>query len=375
MPRPSKGARLWLRPSRRDSSGRVIEAARWIIKDGGRQHSTGCGAGNREEAERRLAAYIAEKYQPERRERSLHEIPVADVINIYLADVVPGQSRPEKGAERAERLIEFFGDDMLSDITGARCREYAAWRDGKGRTNKGTGGGARRDLEDLRAAIGHHHKEGLHRAVVRVVLPERGKARERWMTRDEAARLLWTCWRTREVQNGIVTKKRPLRHLCRFLIFGLYTGSRPGAIFSATWDRGPGRSWVDIENGVFHRHADGASETNKRQPTVKLAPRLAAHLRRWRRLDGGFGYVVRHDGERITTDVSTALHRASKLAGIDPVTAYVTRHSAGSWLVAKGIPTRKVADFLGTSEAMILKHYGHLSPTYQDEAALAIGKK
>ncbi|WP_400768753.1 hypothetical protein [Methylosinus sporium] len=71
-------------------------------------------------------------------------------------------------------------------------------------------------------------------------------------------------------------RQAPLRHLCRFLILGLYIGSRPGAILNATWDRGPGRSHVDIEYGVFHRQAEGKAETNKRQPSVKLSPRLKA---------------------------------------------------------------------------------------------------
>jgi integrase len=254
---------------------------------------------------------------------------------------------------------------MLDEITGARCREYAAWREGKGQSNKGTGGGARRDLEDLRSAINHHHKEGLHRAVVRIVLPEPGEARQRWLTRDEVARLLWTCWKTPEVQERQDTDKRPLRHLCRFLILGLYTGSRPGAVFNATWDRGPGRSWVDVDGGRFYRHAEGARETNKRQPTVKISPRLLPHLRRWKRLDGDRGHVVTHEGQPIKTSVKTALRRACKIAGIeDGVVAYTLRHSAASWLVARGVPTRKVADFLGTSEAMIIKHYGHLAPDY-----------
>ncbi|MFO1123982.1 MAG: hypothetical protein U1E25_00950 [Methylocystis sp.] len=124
------------------------------------------------------------------------------------------------------------------------------------------------------------------------MLPEKGKARQRWLTRDEAAKLLWTCWRTREVQEGVTTDKRPLRHLCRFLILGLYSGSRPGAILNATWDRGPGRSHIDIERGLFHRHAEGKAETTKRQPSVKLAPRLKAQLARWRRLDDERGHVV-----------------------------------------------------------------------------------
>jgi site-specific recombinase XerD len=55
--------------------------------------------------------------------------------------------------------------------------------------------------------------------------------------------------------------------------------------------------------------------------------------------------------------------------------AYTMRHSCASWLVAQGLATRLIAEFLGTSEAMILKHYGHLAPDYQEEAALAIGQK
>jgi integrase len=65
-----------------------------------------------------------------------------------------------------------------------------------------------------------------------------------------------------------------------------------------------------------------------------------------------------------------------RAAGIEgDVTGYTLRHTAASWLVARGLPTRLVADFLGTSDQMILSHYGHLAPDYQLAAALAIGSK
>jgi integrase len=364
MPRHARGPYLWLRPARQRASG--SDPALWIIRDAGHQRSTGFGVGERGEAERALADYIADKYTPARRERDIAEIPVADVINIYLADVAPNQARPEKAAERCGRLLEFFGERRLSEVTGANCRAYAEWR--------GSNGGARRDLQDLAAAIGHHAKEGLHRSVVRVALPPKGHARQRWLTRDEVARLLGTCWRNREVQEGKPTDKRPLRHLARLLLIGIYTGSRPGAILNASWRQGPGLSWVDTVNGVFHRHAEGVAATTKRQPTVKLSPRLLAHLRRWKRLDAGKGYVVSYHGAKVAS-VKTALHTACKLASVDAVTAYTLRHTAASWLVARGLPTRKVADFIGTGEQMILSHYGHLAPDYQDEAARAIGRK
>jgi len=57
MPARSKGARLWLRAAR-TQDGRH-ERAIWIICDGKHQQSTGCDAGDREKAERGLAAYIA----------------------------------------------------------------------------------------------------------------------------------------------------------------------------------------------------------------------------------------------------------------------------------------------------------------------------
>src|SRR5690242_18912909 len=127
MPRHARGPYLWLRPAReRDDKG--AERACWIIRDAGHQRSTGFGKGERSEAEAAFANYIAEKYAPERRERDIAEIPVADVISIYHADVAPSQARPEKAAERCGRLLDFFGERRLGEITGATCRAYAEWR-------------------------------------------------------------------------------------------------------------------------------------------------------------------------------------------------------------------------------------------------------
>src|SRR5690606_28312386 len=120
---------------------------------------------------------------------------------------------------RIERLNAWWGDKRLSEVNGQTCREYARER--------GSPGGARRDMEDLRAAINHHAKEGLHRGIVRVSLPEKGSPRQRWLTRSEAAKLLWAAWTYRETQTRhrgeatgrkLLTKRRPLRHVARFIV-------------------------------------------------------------------------------------------------------------------------------------------------------------
>ena len=97
MPRQGKGPRLYLRRARRDGTKRLTHKPHWVIRDGSREVSTGCGDGDREAAERLLAGYITRKYQPpRRRERDPATIPVADVINIYLDDKASSQSSAPK---------------------------------------------------------------------------------------------------------------------------------------------------------------------------------------------------------------------------------------------------------------------------------------
>lgn len=290
------------------------------------------------------------------------------MISVYLDDVAPRQANPKKAAERAGRLLEFWGSKALSAVSGASVREYVKWR--------GTDGGARRDLQDFQAAINYSHKEGLFREAVRIPLPPAGSPRTRWLTRSEVARLVWTCLTTREMQNGKPTKRRPLAHIARFILVGVYTGSRPGDILGLSWEPTTHRGRVDLNNGMIYRKPTEKRETKKRQPPVPISPPLLRLLHRWSIADGGIGPVVYHgdpDKPHIPVlSVKTALGRAVKLAGMDSnVTAYTLRHTTGSWLVQAGVSTRKVAEILGTSEQMIERHYGHLAPHHlRDEVAV-----
>src|ERR1700720_2222725 len=178
---------LYLRRPRSDNTG--SHAAVWIIKDRARQRSTGCLAHDIEGAERAFANYLAGKHARaarQARHRDPDEIPVADVLTLYLTDMVSRHSRPKETEGRVAALERFFGDKMLSDVTGETCRAYVAQRT--------TDAAARRELEDLRAAINYHRREGLHDKIVSVVLPDERPARERWLTRSEAARLIRSAW-------------------------------------------------------------------------------------------------------------------------------------------------------------------------------------
>jgi hypothetical protein len=295
------------------------------------------------------------------------------VIALYLGDVVeriPDAGQRRRAADRAARLLAHFGAAALDAVTGAACRDYAR---GRGQ------GGARRDLQDLSAAIQHSHREGLHREAIRVWLPPRGARRERFLTRPEIARLVWTCWRAREMQRRdrrdpaaprLPTAKRPWRHIARAVLFAYYTGSRPGDALRASFLDGPGRSFVDLERAVYHRLPRGKAATRKRQPPVRLGKRLLGHLARWRRSSVS-GYVVEWEGGPVAS-VKTGLKRALAAAGLPAdATLYTLRHSRATQLMRDGHEEWQVAGALGASPAMIRDHYGHHSPLFQERIANA----
>lgn len=380
MPRPSKGPRLYLRRARPGVGRKAV----WLIRDGYQDFSTGCVAGAAEHrppeaAQRALAEYIAKKYQPSRKTEDIDRIDIADVLSIYLADRGDEQADQVKFLGRISRLNSFWGGRKLSQVSTATCKEYVKFR--------GNSGGARRDLEDLRAAIRHHAAENLHRAVVNVWLPPKGNPRDRWLTRSEVARLLWICWRHREYQirhrgpakgQLLPTGKRPLRHLARFILIGIYTGTRAGAIASASPTRAEGRSFVDLGQGIFYRLALGRRATNKRQSPAPIPPRLLAHLRRWQRLGIAGAHFVEFNGKPVKS-VKTGFTSAVALAQLNGlgsnVVPHTLRHTAATWLMQRGVPAWEAAGYLGMSTEMIERVYGHHSPDHLRRAANAIAGK
>jgi integrase len=388
MPRPAKGVRLWLRKERRNKAGKLISAAAWYILDGSKHIATGCSASEIVRAETALSEYIAEKYQPVTVRRAIEEIDVADVLLIYLGHILPILRKREGLTEededkseairrfkgRIRRLNHWWGGKTLSEVTGESCRAYTAAR---------TRGGARRDLEDLSAAIGHHLEEGYHREEVKVVMPERGKPRDRWLTRSEAAKIIWACWRAREVQTvhrgpnkgeKIETDKRPLKHLARFILIGLRMGTRAGSIAASSPERKPGRSYVDLERGIHYRNPEGREKTNKRQTPAPIPPPLLAHMRRWVRRGIAKDYFVEWNGKPVKS-VKTGFKRAVKLAGIPHATPHSLRHTAATWMMQNGAPLWEAAGFLGMSEKTLRETYGHHHPDFMQGAVAAISGK
>jgi integrase len=311
-----------------------------VILDGPRFIRTGCAESDRVGADKELAAYIARKHEPPA--TSANPL-IGDIFIAYMKEHVAGTRTARNTLCHIQVLLRWWGDKSVSEINPANCKAFTATKPPLA---------ARRYLETLRAAVHHWHKyRGPLQAVPSIILPPKAEPRDRWMSRDEAARLLWAARRT--------------PHLARFILLGIYTGSRSAVLRNLEW------SWIDLERGIMARRAPGTAEAaNKRAPKVKLGRRILGHLRRWRRLDGGHTKcVVHYNGQRITSGLNHSFPAAVKAAGLEDVTPHIMRHSRATWLMQQGIPPFEAAGHLGMSVQTLVRVYGHHHPDFQKSAA------
>ena len=350
MPNPRQPARLYLkRPKGR--------AAFWLIIDGAKQRSTGCFENDVEGASKALATYIAETYRPNTAQRDLAAISCADVMMLYLTempDLELGAGTIATAKYHLKALEPFWGGKMLSEITGANCRKYVKERGMKPRT-------ALNELKTLQTSINHWHRQSPLVAVPQVTLPKVTDKRERVLERKEVAAMLWAC------------RKLKFNHVARFILIGVYTGTRHDAILKLRWGAALSGGHVDVERGILYRRGSGERETNKRRPPVQISGKYLRFMERWKKQDEKLGIfnVIHHRGQPITK-MKRAWASVVEVAGLGPdVTPHVLRHTCATWLLREGKTIWDVAGIIGADASTVEKIYGHHRKIEQDERKLA----
>jgi integrase len=281
------------------------------------------------------------------------------VLSLYALKVAPRHSRPKETIQRISELLKGFGFLTLAQIDGQACRDYA--------DKCSSDAAARRQLEELRAAINFHRREGKCSETVDVVLPPRRPGRERWLTRDEAARLIWSAWRYKEKQLGEETPRKTRQHVARFWLVALYTGTRSSAICEAQLHVPSGG--VHLAQGLFFRAAAGKKKTKKSAPPVPVPRRLLAHMRRWHA--NGQQYIVEFNGQPVKS-IRKASAAAVKAAGLGPeVTPHIARHTCATWLMQAGVDVWEAAGYLGMTVETLTTRYGHHHPKHLEGARKA----
>lgn len=388
--------------------------------------------------------------------RPAHEVSLAEVLSRYLeakrgtpdpvtGEIKGGISRHHELAQRVETLLLWWGERTLADVDTVTCKQYCASRVGtpwkaharKGLTRDGekrpddakpvrtgyskpaqarvvTEGGARRELEDLRAAVNTAIRDNLTRDTVHVTLPAKGEERDRWLTRGEAARLLLRAWRKREVQTirrgprageTYTMPRRPSRHTAKFILVALRTGSRSGPICGASFIRQAGKPWMELTTettmeeriesrvidgevferrvqvptikrvAIFHRKALGTKEAeNKRAPTVRMPDSLVAHLWRWHHVLGQT-YVVEWEGKPVASNKKAFANLVYEEGLGDAVVRHSLRHTAVTWGMQAGVDIWELSGYVGMTVEMIERRYGHHSSDHMEGAREALGRR
>lgn len=327
------------------------------------------------------------------------EILIADVLAAYARRRQENATATDDLARLGyaiDALLPHWGARTVADVTGTTCQDYVRDRRGEiaaGKTRKAAAawqraharaeaagrsapprprpvdpatvgaGTPRTELELLRAAI---HDAVAHRELtvgVHVLLPEKPEPRQDWLTRQQAARLLWAA-----------RKVKGARHyLPLFILTALYVGRRKEAILGLAFERTPVGGLVDLDAGLIDFEVAGRPRTRKRRGRVPIPRQLLAALRRRRARDPGNPWVFTRDrsdrlapGEapRPVGDPKKGFAAAVAAAGLDRVTPHTLRHTCATWMMQDGLNAYDVAEWLKMSYRTLIETYGHHHPDF-----------
>lgn len=365
MSRPRKPARLWQRPS----------TGEWIILDadipGGQRRTGVSGAGGQAAAEQKLAAYLAAKAPGRVGPGALSEIMIGEVLALYAAHKADDAKGAAALSYSIQALAEFWGGKTCDMIRGATCRAFVKHMetprevevvDTLGRRyrrqSRNSPQSCRRYLGVLQAALNFALREGAIVGAPLVTLPPAAAARDRWLTRDEVARLL----------------RASPPHLRRFILIALATGRRMRAILALRWTPviGEPGGHADVEAGVFRFLPRGEAETRKRRGACAMTRTIRAHAPRWQAAGGS--HVVMWRGEPCGT-IKATFEAACRRAGLSGVSPHTLKHTAVTWAFQKGMSIEDAADFFATSAATLERVYRQHSPHYQARAVEAMDRR
>ncbi|AHF03416.1 integrase [Marichromatium purpuratum 984] len=246
-----------------------------------------------------------------------------------------------------------FAGLMLDEITRSKLRALAAARSATNVSNATIN----RMLSVAHAILRRAERnwEWIDHAPTIPLLPEPQK-RIRWLTRDEADRLI---------------AELP-EHLADMARFSLSTGLRESNVTGLEW------SQVDLARRVAWIHADQAKA--RRAIGIPLNTDAVLVLRRWQGRHPRRVFVFRRtdpaDGEIKWMPVAKAgggaWRKALRRAGIENFRWHDLRHTWASWHVQGGTPLHVLQELGGWSDLGMVQKYAHLAPEHLAEYAAKI---
>lgn len=314
----------------------TIHRGKWAVTfaDGERRRRITTGTDHKPDAEP-IARAIWARLHAAQSER------VADLWPGYVRDRKADGARADRFQAHWTALAPTFGNRIGSTITREDCRAYHQARKAMGYSPSTI----KTDLELLRACLRWHY--GKEHAP-KLWMPPASKPRDHWLTKDQARALV----------DAATTP-----HIKLFVILGLATGARAGAILDLTWDR------VDFDQRTVDYRPTGRVQTNKRRTVVPMNERARDALKeahKARLTD----HVIEYGGKPIGS-VKKAIERLSARAGI-AFSPHVLRHTCAVWMAQDNVPMQMISQYLGhTSLRMTEQVYARYSPSFMRDASAA----
>jgi len=308
------------------------------------------GTTDRQEAERIEAKARIESHQ--RRKLGVQSYTFDELMLLYLEQVTPTKKSASRDAEICNLLFPYFTGKRIDEI---RAKDITAYKDARKPTCQNST--IRRELALASAAVNWARRE-LEWDVPNPFakrLPAVRRAEIRWMTREQADRLL-----------AYFAKDKRLWRVYDFTIIGLYTGMRPAEILGLTESR------IDLNQGIAYMRPE--DQKSGEPGTVPLHDKAIEAIKRRQAWKEKYGVAsdwlfCTSKGEHCGTFRKTFARGCQKV-GIQGISVKNLRHTCASWMLHEGVRIEWVSRVLRHASIEItLRHYGHLR---MDEARQAV---
>lgn len=369
-----------------------------------------------EDAADRLSSDVLEDYR-----RRLHTIPAKEVlVGAALLDdlgprppVIASQKAHNNWKAKARMYLRiglFFGRLSFGQISKRATAGYfkaciaistAAAENGRRGLSYMT---IRKDLEHLQRALRDydlHNHLGFH---PHVDVPSDKVRRTAYLTRPEAARLLWSTrgriwnrkteawvktvategrvwdkekgdWAPADGRVVNVIDKKTKTHsngMGRAFRVEIYTGWRSENMFRSTWKRHPKHGSIDVAEGMVHRTGYAQPQNLKNMhPSSKLLKRLLQHARRWKKMDDrdGHRFIIRKRDNEPYKSIHEQFVKLVEAAGLDhEILIHTFRHTLATWSAIIGVDIHSTAKLMGMTVETLEWVYQHFAPASEDNA-------
>lgn len=268
---------------------------------------------------------------------------VARIMTGYLASIEAKTSHGRR-KDAWKAMTPFWANVDPTLIDPKMCEDYR-------KTRRVADATARYELLQLSTALSWARAEKKIKDEPKLWLPPQPERKLRHLTRPEFERFFAAV---------------KADHARLYVMLGLHTCARPGAILDLTWDR------VDFMRRTIDFTPPGHVRTAKRRVVVPIGDELIEPLQKGHAART-CEFVIERGGKQVAS-LKKAFQAATERSAVR-ATPYTLRHTGAVWAAEAGVTMAELAQFMGhDDDRTTQKYYARYSPGHLLNVANAIGR-